>query len=130
MSRLRLAIRTPEGVVCERDVSAINVEDEAGWFGILPGRRAIIAALPAGLLTFRDSSGEWFVAHSAGLLELRGADCRVLVPEATLERKLEDLADALQRAVAKRRERGRRRAGVMADLEREALRRLASESRS
>lgn len=128
--KLRLMIRTPLGLVCDSDVRSVCAEDEAGWFGILPGRRDIIACLPPGLLTFRDSEGEMFVALSSGLLELRGETCRVVVRDAKLSRSLDDVAEALASALEARKTRGKRRSGVFADLEREALRRLGTERRS
>jgi F-type H+-transporting ATPase subunit epsilon len=127
---LRLSIRTPEGLLIDRVVAAISAEDESGWFGILPGRRDVLASLPPGLLTFRDDDGEGFVALSGGLLELRGGQCRVMVREAQHSRELADVAEALADALSLRRRRGHRRRDVLSDLEREALRRMAREARS
>lgn len=127
---LRLMLRTPQGLLCDREVLSVCAEDEAGWFGILPGRQDVIACLPPGLLTFRDADGEMFVALSSGLLELRGAICRVIVRDARWSRSLDDVAAALARALQTRKTRGQRRSGVFADLEREALRRLGAEQRT
>lgn len=128
--KLRLMLRTPQGLLCDREVHALCVEDEAGWFGILPGRRDIIACLPPGLLTFRDAEGEMFVALSSGLLDLRDGVCRVMVRDAKLGRSLQDVTEALEQTLNARRARGQRRTDVFADLEREALRRLGAEHRS
>ena len=127
MSPLWLSLRTPHGLLVDREVDALSAEDEAGWFGVLPGRQDLIACLPAGLLTFRARDGEHFVAHASGLLELHAGRCRVMLHEATLAASLAEVADALARARAVRRARSERRSGVLGDLEREALRRLAAE---
>lgn len=124
--RLQLQLRTPPRLLCDRPVHAITAEDQSGWFGILPGRTDLIARLPPGLLTFRDSEGETFVALSGGLLELRDGCCRVLVQNAELSRSLDEVAGALEAALRRRRERSQRQLGVLAELEREALRRLAA----
>jgi alternate F1F0 ATPase F1 subunit epsilon len=129
VTELRLSLRTPQGLVIDREVLAITAEDEDGWFGILPGRRDVLASLPPGLLTFRDADGEVFVAMSGGLLDLRSGHCRVMAREAQHSRQLAEVATALSQALAGRRVRGERHRGVLADLEREALARVAREVR-
>ena len=81
---LRLRVRTPEGLLYDDLVSSIRAEDRDGWFGILPGRRDVLATLPPGLLLFADAEGDGFVALSGGLLALRGGECRVMASEARL----------------------------------------------
>jgi len=125
VSALRLRIRTPAGLALDSEVSAIRAEDEDGWFGILPGRRDIVAVLPPGLLLFTDADGEGYAAVSGGLLDLSGPECRVMVREARVAREARRAADALESLLATRRERSERRRSVMRDLEREALRRLS-----
>lgn len=122
---LRLRVRTPEGLLYDDLVSSIRAEDRDGWFGILPGRRDVLATLPPGLLLFADAEGDGFVALSGGLLALRGGECRVMASEARLARDPVRAADAPAGSRARRRERAARRRDVMADLEREAIGRMA-----
>lgn len=122
---LTLAVRTPEGLLYEGAVRSIRAEDLDGGFGILPGRRDLAAVLPVGLVLFEDDAGDGFVAVSGGVLELTAGRCRVMAPEAALARDPDDAASALGALRAAREARTARRRGVLADLEREALRRLA-----
>lgn len=124
MSDLLLEVRTPLGQLLARPVLAVTAEDRSGWFGIRPGRTALVAVLPPGLLTFRDQEGEGFVALSGGLLDHDGRRCRVLVTEATVSRDLDALAGDVARQEMRRAERREIHQGVVQDLAKEALRRL------
>ncbi len=130
MKALQLRVRTPAGLVVDQPVAAVTAEDRDGWFGVRPGREALIALLPPGLLVFRDDAGECFVALSGGLLDLRGEECRVITREAVASRALEEVAEIAAAHVRGRARGAERRRGVMADLAREALRRLAQGRRS
>ncbi|WP_428265069.1 F0F1 ATP synthase subunit epsilon [Haliangium sp.] len=130
MSALRLRLRTPAGLLVDRPVRAITAEDRDGWFGIAPGRADIVAALPPGLLVFRDDEGEAFVALAGGLLDLRGDECRVMAREAVMSRALDEVAEQVAAQRARRRARGEARREVMLDLVREAMRRLAQEAKT
>ena len=127
---LRLRVRTPDGLLVDREVQAVGAEDLDGWFGLRPGRRGLVAALPPGLLVFRDPAGEWFVAHAGGLLDLANGECRVMTLEAVVSSDLEQVAELVDRHVSSRASRGQRQRGVLHDLAREALRRLAQEARA
>ncbi|HEY8432725.1 MAG TPA: hypothetical protein VIL20_30350 [Sandaracinaceae bacterium] len=126
MRTLRLRVRTPEGLVLDREVKAVRVEDADGWVGILPGRRDLIALLVPGLVLFDDEAREGYVAVSGGLLELTAGECRVMVGDARLARDPSEAAEALAALLRARRERSERRRAVLDELEREALRRVAS----
>jgi F-type H+-transporting ATPase subunit epsilon len=126
---LHLSIRTPVGLVFEGPVSAVRAEDRSGWFGVRPGREDLVAALPPGLLLFRDGDGEGFVALSGGLLSLKAGDCRVTAREAVLSRSLEDVAARLQELQALRGRQSEQQRDVLHRLAREALRRLVLEAR-
>ncbi|MCA9623430.1 MAG: hypothetical protein KC731_30625 [Myxococcales bacterium] len=128
--RLHLEIRTPRGLLVDGPIRRLAAEDLDGWFGILPGRTDVVAALPAGLLVFEDEDGEAFLALAGGLLDLRAGDCRVMAREAVLSRDLDAISEAVDAHIDERRRRGGRQRDVMADLAREALRRLATEQRS
>lgn len=129
MSPLRLRLRTPLGPLIDRPVRAIVAEDLDGWFGIRPGRRDLAAVLPPGLLTFVDQDGEGFAALSGGLLDLRDGECRVMVREAIIAQRLEDVAELVRSHIRGRRQHGEVQRDVLHDLAREALRRLAEEER-
>ncbi len=124
MSPLRLEVRTPMGTLFDGPVQAVRAEDRSGWFGIRPGRTAVVAVLPPGLLVYQDADGEGFVALSGGLLDHDGARCRVLATEATVSRDLDAIASDVARQEQRRAERAEVHHGVVRDLAREALRRL------
>src|SRR5690606_19701175 len=126
---LRLRVRTPEGLVLDREVRSVRAEDEDGWIGILPGRRDLLALLPPGLVLFGDEEGEGYLAISGGLLDLTAGECRVMAREARLARDPGEAAEALAALLRARRERSERRREVLDELEREALRRVASSVR-
>ena len=125
MSTLTLALRTPTGLLCEREVRAVVAEDLSGWFGILPGRADLVAALPPGLLVFRHDEGEGFVALAGGLLNLARGRCTVMAREAVLTDRLEALTEVLSLHVERRRRRSEAQRDVLDRLAREALRRVA-----
>lgn len=129
-TRLTLQLRTPAGLLLDQEVRSIVAEDESGYFGILPGRADLVAALPASLLRFVDAAGEAFVALSGGLLDLRNGVCRVTAREAELTRDLEVVTQKLEAAFALRTERAETRRGALHDLEREAMRRVARKLRT
>jgi F-type H+-transporting ATPase subunit epsilon len=129
MARLVLRVRTPSRTVIDRPVRAVRAEDEDGWFGIGPGRTELVALLPVGLLVYRDDDGEGYVAVGGGLLHMRGEECRVMVRDAVASRDLSAIGAELDRYVEQRRERVERERGIIDELAREALRRLAQEVR-
>lgn len=129
MSQVHLLVRTPSGLLFDAQVQAIVAEDRSGWFGVRPGCADLVAVLPPGLLTFRDAEGEGFVALAGGLLDLRGSDCRVVLRDAVLSRRLDDVAAALEAHRDKRRRGTERQRGTLQDLVREALRRMAKAER-
>lgn len=126
MKELTLRLRTPSGLVVTEQVSSISAEDRTGWFGILPGREDIVAALPPGLLVYRCRETEYFVALAGGLLNLRANDCRVTTPDAIVSIHLDDLADRLESHLSSRRGRHAVQSDALNDLVKEALRRLHS----
>ena len=130
MSTLELGIRTPVSTLFQGPVRTIRAEDLDGWFGIRPGRRDLAAVLPAGLLLFEDEAGEAFVALAGGLLDLRGNRCRVMAREAVLARRLEEIADLVERHSRTRQQRAHTQRDVFDDLAKEALRRLVRQELS
>lgn len=126
---LTLRVRTPEGLLVDRAVERVIAEDADGWFGIAPGRRDLVAALLPGLLVFRDREGEAFVALGGGLLELRNDECRVLCRDAVVVRSIDQIAERVEALLRSRRARSHIQRGVVAELVREALRRIGLEAR-
>lgn len=124
-----LSIRTPHGLLYEGDAGSLVAEDLDGWFGIQPSRSELVAVLPPGLLLARDAEGELFVALEAGLLHKIGRDCRVVARDATLTRDLQEIESRVEQLSSQRAERRTFQSGVLFDLAREALRRLALEVR-
>ena len=122
---LSLKVRTPNGLLLDADVERVIAEDLDGWFGIAPGRVDLVAALPPGLLIYRDEEGEGFVALEGGLLDLRGGECRVMARNALLARDLAQVAARVDELVQSREDRRRSAAGVLNELVREAMNRLA-----
>jgi len=122
---LALKVRTPNGLLLDADVKRVIAEDLDGWFGIAPGRVDLVAALPPGLLIYRDEEGEGFVALEGGLLDLRSGECRVMARNALLTRDLAQVAARVDELVQSREDRRRSAAGVLNELVREAMNRLA-----
>lgn len=125
---LTLAVRTPLALLFDGPVRSIRAEDLDGWFGIWPGRRDIVAAMPPGILLFEDAEGDGFVALTGGLLSLRKGRCRVMAPKASLARDVEQAAERLAEWTASQKARSERQRSVLDDLEREALRRAVREA--
>lgn len=127
MKILTLCVRTPQGLAFEGPVHSIRAEDLSGWFGILPGRRDMVAALPVGLLIFKDDEGEAFVAHAGGLLDLERNRCRVISQDALIERQLSKVETRVTEMFERRQQRDTRMKGALVDLINEAMRRMAVE---
>lgn len=130
MKTLRLVVRAPSGLVLDRPVRAVRAEDLDGWFGIAPGRAELVAALPPGLFVFRDDEGEGFVALASGLLWFESDVCRVLARDVVVSRDLSHILADVDERLARRGERASSQRGVMLELFKEALSRLAREARA
>jgi F0F1-type ATP synthase epsilon subunit len=95
----------------------------------LPGREDVVATLPPGLLVYRAAEQEVFVAIAGGLLDLERGVCRVLTRDAVASDDLDAVSDIVLRHVQRRSERREEQSGIMEELVREALRRLAARER-
>lgn len=124
--KLSLRLRTPRGLLLDRELRSLVAEDLDGWFGIAPGRADLAAVLPPGLLVFRDGEGEGFVALDGGLLHLRRGECRVLCREAVVSRELDQITGRVEQFVQSRRARQELHRGATSELVREALRRMGA----
>ncbi len=71
---MKLTVTTPLAIVIDTDdVVHLRAEDTSGAFGILPHHADFLTALPASVVTWRDSGGaEHHVAVRGGMLEVSG----------------------------------------------------------
>jgi F-type H+-transporting ATPase subunit epsilon len=91
---MRLTVTTPLAIVVEADgVVHLRAEDETGAFGILAGHADFLTALPASVVSWRDSIGaEHHIAVRGGMLEVRnGETIGVASPEAIASDDLHQL---------------------------------------
>lgn len=75
--QLSLEIVTPDGVKLNEQVSELTAPSVDGEFGVLPGHRAMLAALTTGIVTYTKGSEKESVAVGAGFVEV--ADDRALL---------------------------------------------------
>ncbi len=129
MKSFALALCTPTELVLSQQARSVRAEDESGWFGIAPGRRALLALLVPGLWVYRDERGEGFVALDGGLLFFDGRACHVTSHDAVHARRIEELTAHLRTHRAQRRSSHARQRDVLDDLVQEALGRLLREVR-
>lgn len=73
---MKLTVTTPLAIVLdENDVGHVRAEDATGAFGILPQHADFLTALPASVVTWRNSAGvEHHVAVRGGVLEVSHGD--------------------------------------------------------
>jgi F-type H+-transporting ATPase subunit epsilon len=74
---ISLEIVTPDGVKLSEQVSELTAPSVNGEFGVLPGHRAMLAALTTGIVTYSKGSEKESVAVGAGFVEV--ADDRALL---------------------------------------------------
>jgi F-type H+-transporting ATPase subunit epsilon len=81
---MRLEITTPFVTVLQTDEAIqVRAEDSSGAFGILEHHADFLTVLTVSVLTWRDATGEHFVAVRGGMLSVRdGHLVRVATPEA------------------------------------------------
>jgi F-type H+-transporting ATPase subunit epsilon len=77
---ITLEIVTPKGRALQASADEVNVPSVDGEFGILPGHLATLAAMRAGIVSYR-SGAEWKrCAVGAGFVEVSGAAAAAEVP--------------------------------------------------
>jgi F-type H+-transporting ATPase subunit epsilon len=74
---ISLEIVTPDGVKLTEQVSELTAPSVNGEFGVLPGHRAMLAALTTGIVSYSKGSEKESVAVGAGFVEV--ADDRALL---------------------------------------------------
>jgi F-type H+-transporting ATPase subunit epsilon len=78
MATLRLEIVTPQGPALRDDVDELTAPSVAGEFGVLPGHLPILAALKAGILTWKKKGELGSCAVGSGFIEVHDDRINVL----------------------------------------------------
>jgi F-type H+-transporting ATPase subunit epsilon len=96
---MHLKLLLPFGLYADKtDVSEIVAETRKGSFGILPHRLDCVAALSAGILTYRSGTGvKTYVAVDEGVLVKTGFDVIISVRRAISGTELGSLKESLQK---------------------------------
>jgi F-type H+-transporting ATPase subunit epsilon len=125
---MNLKVLLPFRVFADKTgVSRIVAETRDGSFGLLPHRLDCIAALAPGILTYEtESEGEVFVALDAGVLVKTGLDVLVSVRRALGGTDLGHLREAVEREFLTLDEQERSVRSVLAKMEGDLIRRMAS----
>ena len=108
-------------------ISRIVAETSDGSFGLLPHRLDCVAALTPGILTYETiSDGEVFLAVDEGVLVKAGPDVLVSVRRAIVGRDLGLLREAVEREFLTLDEHEQSVRSVLAKMEGDLIRRMAS----
>jgi F-type H+-transporting ATPase subunit epsilon len=125
---MNLKVLLPFQIFAEKTgVSRIVVETRDGSLGLLPHRLDCVAALAPGILTYEtESDGEVFVAVDEGVLVKTGPDVLVSVRRALGGADLGQLREAVEREFLTLDEREQSVRSVLAKVEGDLIRRMAS----
>ena len=125
---MNLKVLLPFRIFAEKtDVSRIVAETHEGSFGLLPHRLDCVAALAPGILIFETKiEGEAYVAVDEGVLVKTGSDVLVSVRNAIAGTDLGQLRAAVQREFLHLDEREKNVRSVLAKMEGDLMRRMAT----
>jgi F-type H+-transporting ATPase subunit epsilon len=125
---MNLKVLLPFQIFAEKTgVSRIVAESHEGSFGLLPHRLDCVAALAAGILIFETKiDGETYVAVDEGVLVKTGSDVLVSVRNAIAGTNLGQLREAVQREFLHLDEREKNVRSVLAKMEGDLMRRMAT----
>jgi F-type H+-transporting ATPase subunit epsilon len=125
---MNLKVLLPFQIFAEKiGVSRIVAETHEGSFGLLPHRLDCVAALAAGILIYETKAeGEAYVAVDEGVLVKTGSDVLVSVRNAIAGADLGQLREAVQREFLHLDEREKNVRSVLAKMEGDLMRRMAS----
>jgi F-type H+-transporting ATPase subunit epsilon len=125
---MHLKILLPFQIFAETsNVSRIVAETREGSFGLLPHRLDCVAALAPGILIYEtELDGEVFTAVDEGVLVKTGANVLVSVRNAITGTDLGQLREAVEREFLHLDEREQSVRSVLAKLEGDLIRRMAS----
>jgi len=125
---VNLKVLLPSQIFVDKTgVSRIIAETREGSFGLLPHRLDCVAALAPGILTYETASdGEVFVAVDAGVLVKTGPDVLVSVRRALGGTDLDRLRQAIEKEFLTLDEHEQSVRSVLAKMEGDIIRRMAS----
>jgi len=125
---MNLKILLPFQIFAEKTgVSRIVAETHEGSFGLLPHRLDCVAALAPGILIFETKiEGEAYVAVDEGVLVKTGSDVLVSVRNAIAGTNLGQLREAVQREFLHLDEQEKNVRSVLAKMEGDLMRRMAT----
>jgi F-type H+-transporting ATPase subunit epsilon len=125
---MNLKVLLPFQIFTEKsDVSRIVAETREGSFGLLPNRLDCVAALAPGILIYETAAdGEVFVAVDEGVIVKTGPDVLVSVRRALAGTDLGQLRGAVEREFLTLDEHERSVRSVLAKMEGDLIRRMAT----
>jgi F-type H+-transporting ATPase subunit epsilon len=125
---MNLKVLLPFQIFAEKTgVSRIVAETHEGSFGLLPHRLDCVAALAPGILIFETKiEGEAYVAVDEGVLVKTGSDVLVSVRNAIAGTNLGQLREAVQREFIHLDEQEKNVRSVLAKMEGDLMRRMAT----
>ena len=125
---MNLKILLPFQIFADKiGVSRIVAETLEGSFGILPHRLDCVVVLAPGILTYETTTeGEVFVAVDEGVLVKTRPDVLVSVRRALVGRNLGQLREAVEREFLTLDEREQSMRSMLAKMEGDLIRRMAS----
>jgi F-type H+-transporting ATPase subunit epsilon len=125
---MNLKVLLPFQIFAEKTgVSRIVAETHEGSFGLLPHRLDCVAALAAGILIYETKAeGEAYVAVDEGVLVKTGSDVLVSVRNAIAGTDLGRLREAVQREFLHLDEQEKNMRSVLAKMEGDLMRRMAT----
>lgn len=125
---MNLKILLPFEIFAEKTgASRIVVETPEGSFGLLPHRLDCVAALTPGILTYEtELEGEVYVAVDEGVLVKTGLDVLVSVRNAIVGPDLGQLRETVEREYLRLNEQEQNVRTVLAKMEGDLIRRMAT----
>jgi F-type H+-transporting ATPase subunit epsilon len=125
---MTLKVLLPFEIFVEKaGASRIVAETRGGSFGLLPHRLDCVAALTPGILIYEtETEGEVYVAVDEGVLVKAGPDVLVSVRNAIAGTDLGQLRDAVEREFLHLDEREKSLRSVLAKMEGDLMRRMAT----
>ena len=115
---IRLEFVTPAGAIAHEDVDEVELPGEDGFFAVLPGHAALLAALKTGPVWYRKGNEKHYAFIASGFAEVTADRVSVL---AEVAERAEDI-DIARAEAAKRRAEDRLMKPTMADFDAERAR--------
>jgi F-type H+-transporting ATPase subunit epsilon len=96
--RLSFTVVTPAGQAASGTVDEVTAPGLIGEFGVLPGHVPLLAALKAGVLSWRDGQGRHSLAVDKGYLQVGAANRVIVLVEKALRPEAIDVPEAREEA--------------------------------